>query len=573
MNREYWLIPKSSDLHQSIIFLHGVNEKYNGKSWNSSAQDRLGSYLGKRGWTKSGKNVSPQRIRTLKAGIPQFFGFVVVNQETTPHKIEITDIGMKLIDETKDIIYSESISNSKKGERPKNNINYSKYFLLQFIKLQFTNPTISSYCINILVFPLFCLIKLLKTCGHLTIEEIAIYVFRMKHHSEIDFVSREILNFRKLPDNEKKSLIETFKKTDNGNKSLVQEPTTKYFLKFCSYLNLFLIDKNSIRIDTKKENEIKNILDIYKNLEPFDYSGDKQLWNDYFSNSAVKSTPRDLKIKNRNIHDIFISLTRNKKIAINTIISSDESNNEYALKIIDGIENHLEIICCETNKILYEDNIEPNVFEINIPIFSGLKTKKNKQNYIDLINEHCDSKYFDSKFLKKLKLIETKTGKKDFIKNKNLRGARLEELFFLYLRELYQNEILEEEPLWNGHIGNYGLPVPAPGREGLGDIVLFHDDKQIILEVTTIKSKSGQETSELFSVPDHIKNHSNQFPSKQTIGIYLAPIIHERVTNGMLSNKGLGNNKLYCFEIKEFLAKLSKLKSIKDTNNFFEEIK
>ena len=76
-----------------------------------------------------------------------------------------------------------------------------------------------------------------------------------------------------------------------------------------------------------------------------------------------------------------------------------------------------------------------------------------------MINEHCDSKYFDSKFLKKLKLIETKTGKKDFIKNKNLRGARLEELFFLYLRELYQNEILEEEPLWNGHIGNYGLPV------------------------------------------------------------------------------------------------------------------
>ena len=170
MNREYWLIPKSSDLHQSIIFLHGVNEKYNGKSWNSSAQDRLGSYLGKRGWTKSGKNVTPQRIRTLKAGIPQFFGFVVVNQETTPHKIEITDVGMKLIDETKDIIYSESISNSKKGERPKNNINYSEYFLLQFVKLQFTNPTISSYCINIFVFPLFCLIKLLKTCGHLKIE-------------------------------------------------------------------------------------------------------------------------------------------------------------------------------------------------------------------------------------------------------------------------------------------------------------------------------------------------------------------------------------------------------------------
>ena len=118
----------------------------------------------------------------------------------------------------------------------------------------------------------------------------------MKHHSEIDFVSREILNFRKLPNIEKKSLVEIFKKTDNGNKSLVKAPTTKYFLKFCSYLNLFLINKNSIRIDSKKEKEIKNILDFYKNLEPFDYSGDKQLWNDYFTNSTVKSTPRDLKI-------------------------------------------------------------------------------------------------------------------------------------------------------------------------------------------------------------------------------------------------------------------------------------
>ena len=143
---------------------------------------------------------------------------------------------------------------------------------------------------------------------------------------------------------------------------------------------MFLINKNSIRIDSKKENEIKNILDFYKNLEPLIILET--------SNSGMITLPiallnlcQDLKIKNRNINDIFISLTRNKKIAINTIISSDESNNEYVLKIIDGIENHLEIICCETNKILYEDNIEPNVFEINIPIFSELKTKKQTKLY------------------------------------------------------------------------------------------------------------------------------------------------------------------------------------------------
>ena len=48
-DKEYWHIPKRTDLHQSIVFTMGVAEHYNKKTWNASAQDRLGSYLAKKG--------------------------------------------------------------------------------------------------------------------------------------------------------------------------------------------------------------------------------------------------------------------------------------------------------------------------------------------------------------------------------------------------------------------------------------------------------------------------------------------------------------------------------------------
>ena len=58
------------------MLLKGIlDSNYNGKTWNGSKQDRLGSYLGKNGATKNGKNITPQSLRTLLASIPQYFGF------------------------------------------------------------------------------------------------------------------------------------------------------------------------------------------------------------------------------------------------------------------------------------------------------------------------------------------------------------------------------------------------------------------------------------------------------------------------------------------------------------------
>lgn len=39
-DKEYWLIPKRANLHQSVVLLKGIiNLGYDGKTWNPSKQD------------------------------------------------------------------------------------------------------------------------------------------------------------------------------------------------------------------------------------------------------------------------------------------------------------------------------------------------------------------------------------------------------------------------------------------------------------------------------------------------------------------------------------------------------
>ena len=147
-DKEYWHIPKRTDLHQSIIFTMGVAEKYHKKTWNASAQDRLGSYLAKKGATNNGRNITPQSIRTLLAAIPQYFGFVYINSSTTPNTIEITEAGKKLIEENKDFINKNRFNNLIIGKQKKLTINISNTFLNQFKKLQITNPFVEQFCDN-----------------------------------------------------------------------------------------------------------------------------------------------------------------------------------------------------------------------------------------------------------------------------------------------------------------------------------------------------------------------------------------------------------------------------------------
>ena len=110
-----------------------------------------------------------------------------------------------------------------------------------------------------------------------------------------------------------------------------------------------------------------------------------------------------------------------------------------------------------------------------------------------------------------------------------------------------------DEVIWNGKIGKYNLPTSAPGgKTGTSDIIFTIGNTDYVLELTTIKSKSMQFSAECSSVPDHIRLYSKTTNNK-VIGIFVAPIIHERNTNTMKSVLSQKNIDIICLSDKDFL--------------------
>lgn len=574
IDKEYWLIPKRTDLHQAITFVLGISEKYNKKSWNASAQDRMGSFIAKKGATKTGGTITPQSVRTLLANIPQYFGFIHINKDTTPNTIEVTQAGQQLIIENKDKLSKYNFKNLDLGKEKKSTITSSDIFLNQFKKLQITNPIINTDCKNILVFPLYCTLFLLNELDYLSEEEIAIYLFNTKSHGELIFKKKEIEIFRSIPNNQRKDLVEAFKKSQKGNISLVQAPTTKYFFTLCLLTDLFKRKNNILEINKSKSEVISKILNNYKNYECFDFKENRELWISYFGNPDVIRLPKYYRIVNNLNVDIYYEVIRSKKVISSGLIPH---KGKSIFPIIDKIDNNLSVFSFENNdqKEIINEKINFDKSETIIKENNKIPKKEIDLNYIaNQILNHIESKNFDISFLKKLKFLQIKLNR-SLTDNKNLRGARLEHLFYLLLKELQKLKIIDEDPIWHGKLDEQGLPVSAPGGKlGRSDIIFFIDNYQIVLELTTIKSKSAQEKAEAFSVPDHVKNHSNDFKDKKTIGFYLAPIHHQRILTRMNVKVKNENAILQAETIDKFLIIVKNIRTksefIKILENYYE---
>lgn len=563
-DKEFWLIPKRANLHQSVVLLKGILESnYNGKTWNGSKQDRLGAYLGKNGATNNGRNITPQALRTLLASIPQYFGFTFINTDTTPNTLFVTDAGNTIVKELESFLLNYDYSNLREAEKEEGVIKYSDTYLKQFLKLQLTNPVIFKDCESILIFPLIFTLKILKKTRYLTYEEIALFIFRSKSQNEIDFVILEIENFRNLEYNKQLQLVEAFKQTHLGNISLVQAPTTSYYQKLCSYTGL--INKSSITITgnnenrkvntietiSEKESIIDNLLKDY-DFEPYDFKDNLRLWLQYIGNTEVLNTPKDVTILNKTSNEQLVVISENNLIVNGNLINPNDviefpaiEKNNYKINIYNKTDGSIT----ETINYVYSNDDKIEIKDIS----------SNNVNQLDIntiekeIIEHINSKDFSEDYLKYILIISNIVGK-NLQKSKNLRGSRLEYLFYKYFEKL-ENENIIDEVIWNGRIGQYGIPSPSPGGPtGSPDILLFIDNIIIVVELTTIKPKAQQWSAEGASVPDHIRLVEEKYPDKKIFAIYLAPIIHEeRVTKGMLSRLKDYESKLHCLEIDKFL--------------------
>ena len=164
-----------------------------------------------------------------------------------------------------------------------------------------------------------------------------------------------------------------------------------------------------------------------------------------------------------------------------------------------------------------------------------------------------------------LKILANITGD-DKTRNSSLRGAFLESYFYEMLTIL-KNENIIDDVIWNGKKGDYGLPVQAPGgKTGTPDICFIIENNHYVLELTTIKPKSTQFSAEGSSVPDHIRLYKEENKGKEVIGIFSAPIIHERNVHSMQSTANSNGIVLISLAIDKLLEILLTKDRIKIEN-------
>lgn len=533
-SKELWLIPKRTNLHQSICLIDGILARnYDGTAWNESKQNNLGVNLKNWGATNSGKNISSQAIRTLVASIPQYLGFVYINTKLSTSTINITKAGRQLHDYHKNSLIR--LINLKESDSL--TIKESPIVLKQLQKLQLTNPIVSKDCENILVFPFIVTLKLLLELVYLDKEEIAYFVLRIKDESEVDLTIQEIKNFRKLSIVDRSLIIEKYKETHIGNITLVQAPSSAYFMSLCEISGLVtktsespdnrLESINGIRIKSSMKKIAEDIVkNKYSSVLPYNFEHDLPLWIDYIGNPAHEFPPFDMEFSSISPSKIIVSVVSNDRL-----IGADELSfgEKMLVPLFDNDEYEITIYDSKSGRKISTNTYKADKSNQKQLLIS--QSSAAKLTIDDLISEtinHISSQYFSDDFTNKLNLLNTVFGI-DRLTDKSLRGAYLEKLIFDILRELEKTGIIYDL-VWNGGVKQFGLPSPAPGgKYGEADIIFKQNDTTFVLELTTIKAKALQHSAEGASVPDHIIRYKNNHPSEKVVGIFSAPVMHERV--------------------------------------------
>lgn len=580
-SKEVWLVPKRGSLHQTVCLIESIISRgYDNTRWNESKQNNLGNDLRKRGAVRLKRSPSNQSIRTLLASIPQYFGFLYIDSSTTPNTVKLTEAGRRLYsfhkDDIKDI---GSLSNGKKNDQL---IETSPIILEQFEKLQITNPVILKDCVNIYVFPFRLVLKLLLNLGYLDREELAYFVFSIRNEDELPLVINNIKKFRSQNKIDRDLEINLFKDTHVGNITLVKAPSASYFEGLCR--NTGIIDKfnnalpnpgsskkdkqPAIKIKVGYEKHIEGILeDKYRDAEIYDFGNRLKLWIDYIGNPDRLMPPRDIRLVNKSKGSIIMQVEQNGIMLAGDLVEANE-----ALVAPMFFEEDYNIIFINPNDgSTLENNIVKPDFSVESYEFDISGTADLNNTFDELaknIIAHSISKTFEANYSAYLGIIEEIVGQ-DLINNKNLRGAYYEYLFYKFLDSLREEGVIDDV-YWNGSIGQYGLPRPAPGGKiGTPDIVFTINSEFFILELTTIKAKSTQFSAEGSSVPDHIKKFYENNLGLKVNGIFSAPLIHDRNTSAMRSILNPLDINLTCITDKN----LVELLLTKDRNLIFNQLK
>ena len=558
--KELWHIPKRGSVHQTMHMVHILtSSEFDGKKWTSGKQEKIASEMAKAGLTQSGKALTHQSVRTLLANLPKYLCFV--NIDETSKKLTVSRAGYALIENYEpNLAHKTNLKDLKDKE-----IITSDGFKNQMLKLIITNPSVSSDCEKILVFPFRFTLSLLLEVEYLDIEEIAYFLFHTKTHGELPKLVERIKNFRKLSYENRIAIIEKYKKTDEGNLTLVKAPSAGYFMTLC--YSTGLCEKKDIKINKtdnlklsslilKDKAETRQILNEFKNIEIFDFENNWSLWYEYFGNPTIFNPPFKVMLKTNIPNEVYINVQATYG---SVFLGPISQTKPVTISVFQEHEYEIQVFNLETSRPILK--IEQKKFSQNEGDYElDIKSKINvvditKDRVIEQIHELFSNKYdgFDKDYHIKLKSIEKITGRK--IIDRKLRGARLECLFNDFLCKLKEEEIIDDV-IWNGKINKFGICQQAPG--GKIDNTFSLDEIEFVVELTTIGAVRSQWAgSEGSSVPDHMVQFQHENPKRKTFGIFSAPGIHPQQRKNLLLNAEHANVAMICLTIDEMLEILS----------------
>ena len=576
-SKELWHIPKRGNVHQTIFMVNVLTmDKFLNKAWSSGKQETMASEMAKAGLTASGKALSHQSVRTLLANLPKYLGFVFIDESSIPSKIIVTDVGYELI-KKHPLDKIPKLKNLNAYEKAKKIIETSDIIQKQMSKLIITNPIIKNDCDNILVFPFRMTLKLLLELDYLDIEELAYIVFHTKSEDEFPVLLERIRNFRSLSPIKRTNEINAYRKTPEGNLTLVKAPSAGYYMYLCFSTGLCL--RTKVNVNKEKANKltaimlidkvlVKKILNQFETAEIFDFQNDWFLWKEYFSNPKRFFPPFNATIEINTDENYLVTIEQNGELRANGLTFE----KSFSFPVFRDEEYKISIFDFSSSKIVYTSNIifteKKRIKPINLKTENKL-IQSSIENVCDKIEDFFSNKNegFDKDYSLKLKTLQKVIGKNYF--HNVFKGGRLEALFNELLT-LAKNDKKIDEVFWFGKedILEYGIAKPAPGgKNGNPDLVFEINDYQFVLELTTYKGNRAQwNGSEASSVPDHIAKYKNNNQSKKTIGIFSAPSLHEQLRKNLTLNakeENVGMIFINCTELANLF-----LKSRKEIFNF-----
>lgn len=565
---QVWHVPKRSSSHQMVGSINILlAEDMDGNPWNLQRKETFNTRLGQWGFTESGGPLAQSARRTLEAML-KYVGLIFVVEKGNRPILLVSEAGKELQSKN---TYTRPHQRKRLSDTIKQNPAWNTLEVIrdQLKKLIITNPVIRADCINILVFPFRAVLRLLlySEIVSLSHEELAYIVFSMRSCNEHQLVKQRILNFRSLNTVDRNKELDAFKKTSVGNKTLVQAPTSLYFIKYCVITGFCstkrMAGKTCLVINEGKRKEIEAYLKEYTAINAFDFGFDVDLWIDYFGEPSRRYPPIlvDFIFENPDAVGIAITYSSVNKSSKPRYLLLDRDHARQTVALFPDEEYQIEPmdvdsgLTIEKRKILITNQIKNVSFSKNRTSSQEWILSKVRKSIEELIGSKSG---IDSDYEKRVELYATLTSQSTYMKDcrGSLRGGRLEYLFYQFFLILENTKVIDSV-IWNGSTAEFGLHRPAPGgKAGNPDLILSIKHIKCPVELTTISNARAQWSAEGVSVHDHVKNFQTEFHIKEQkiIGIFSAPEIHAPIRPSLESESKRLKRPILCLTINELIS-------------------